>query len=133
MCKILMSINPIYADKILSGVKKYEYRKVKAKKDKVNKIVIYATYPIMKVVGEVEVKDILEETPEKLWNVTKEYSGVTKQFYDNYFNKSSKAIAYKLGKIEKYDEPKKLEDVGIKCVPQSFLYLDYWKKTENKC
>lgn len=125
MCKILMSINPIYADKILSGVKKYEYRKVKAKKDKVNKIVIYATYPIMKVVGEVEVKDILEETPEKLWNVTKEYSGVTKQFYDNYFNKSSKAIAYKLGKIEKYDEPKKLEDVGIKCVPQSFLYLDY--------
>lgn len=125
MCKILMSINPIYADKILSGTKKYEYRKVKAKKDKVNKIVIYATYPIMKVVGEVEVKDILEETPEKLWNVTKEYSGVTKQFYDNYFNKSSKAIAYKLGKIEKYDEPKKLEDVGIKCVPQSFLYLDY--------
>lgn len=125
MCKILMSINPIYADKILSGNKKYEYRKVKAKKDKVNKIVIYATYPIMKVVGEVEVKDILEETPEKLWNVTKEYSGVTKQFYDNYFNKSSKAIAYKLGKIEKYDEPKKLEDVGVKCVPQSFLYLDY--------
>ena len=125
MCKILMSINPIYADKILSGTKKYEYRKVKAKKDKVNKIVIYATYPIMKVVGEVEVKDILEETPEKLWNVTKEYSGVTKQFYDNYFNKSSKAIAYKLGKIEKYYEPKKLEDVGVKCVPQSFLYLDY--------
>lgn len=125
MCNILMSINPIYADKILSGTKKYEYRKVKAKKDKVNKIVIYATYPIMKVVGEVEVKDILEETPEKLWNVTKEYSGVTKQFYDNYFNKSSKAIAYKLGKIEKYDEPKKLEDVGVKCVPQSFLYLDY--------
>lgn len=125
MCKILMSINPIYADKILSGTKKYEYRKVKAKKDKVNKIVIYATYPIMKVVGEVEVKDILEETPEKLWNVTKEYSGITKQFYDNYFNKSSKAIAYKLGKIEKYDEPKKLEDVGVKCVPQSFLYLDY--------
>ena len=120
-----MSINPIYADKILSGTKKYEYRKVKAKKDKVNKIVIYATYPIMKVVGEVEVKDILEETPEKLWNVTKEYSGVTKQFYDNYFNKSSKAIAYKLGKIEKYDEPKKLEDVGVKYVPQSFLYLDY--------
>lgn len=125
MCKILMSINPIYADKILSGTKKYEYRKVKAKKDKVNIIVIYATYPIMKVVGEVEVKDILEETPEKLWNVTKKYSGVTKQFYDNYFNKSSKAIAYKLGKIEKYDEPKKLEDVGVKCVPQSFLYLDY--------
>ncbi len=125
MCKILMSINPIYADKILSGTKKYEYRKVKAKKDKVNKIVIYATYPIMKVVGEVEVKDILEETPEKLWNVTKKYSGVTKQFYDNYFNKSSKAIAYKLGKIEKYDEPKKLEDVGVKCVPQSLIYIGY--------
>ena len=32
MCKILMPINPKYVDKILSGKKKYEYRKTKAKK-----------------------------------------------------------------------------------------------------
>ena len=32
MCKILISINPEYVNEILSGRKKYEYRKVKAKK-----------------------------------------------------------------------------------------------------
>ena len=37
MCTILMSINPEYVDKIIAGNKKYEYRKVKAKKSKVSK------------------------------------------------------------------------------------------------
>ena len=120
MCKILMPINPEYVDEILSGNKKYEYRKVKAKKDKVNKIVIYATYPIMKVV----VEGIIEASPEKLWEQTKEYSGITKDFYSKYYKNKENAIAYKLGNIKVYDKPKKLCDIGINYVPQSFIYLD---------
>ena len=54
MCKILISINPEYVNEILSGRKKYEYRKVKAKKDNVDKMIIYATAPVMKVVAEIE-------------------------------------------------------------------------------
>lgn len=124
MCKILMPINPKYVDEILSKRKKYEYRKIKAKRNNVNKIVIYSTSPVKKVVAEVDVNAIIEENPEKLWEMTKNESGITKEFYDHYYQNKNKAIAYKLGNIKIYDKPKNLSDIGINYFPQSFIYLD---------
>lgn len=124
MCKILMPINPKYVDEILSGNKKYEYRKIKAKRKNIDKMVIYSTSPIMRVVAEVDVEGIIEASPEKLWEQTKEYSGITKDFYSKYYKNKENAIAYKLGNIKVYDKPKKLCDIGINYVPQSFIYLD---------
>ena len=124
MCKLLMSINPEYVDKILSGSKKYEYRKIKAKRNDIDKIIIYSTYPIMKVVAEVDIEEILEDTPENIWKQTKNESGVSKQFYDKYYNNKEIAVAYKLGKIKKYKKPKMLTDIGINYIPQSFAYLN---------
>ena len=124
MCKILMPINPKYVDEILSKRKKYEYRKIKAKRNNVNKIIIYSTAPVKKVVAEVDVNAIIEDSPEKLWEMTKNESGVTKEFYDHYYHNKNKAIAYKLGNIKIYDKPKNLSDIGINYFPQSFIYLD---------
>lgn len=124
MCKILMPINPEYVDEILAGRKKYEYRKTKAKRNNVNKMIIYSTSPIMKVVAEVDIKEILEEDPETLWKMTRDESGISKDFYNKYYKNKSVAIAYKLGSIKIYDKPKDLKDIGIKYVPQSFIYLD---------
>ena len=124
MCTILMPINPQYVDEILAGRKKYEYRKIKAKRKNVDKMIIYSTSPIMKVVAEVDVKEILEEAPEKLWEITKSESGITKSFYNKYYKNKDTAIAYKLGEIKIYNEPKELHDIGINYVPQSFIYLD---------
>ena len=61
MCKLLMSINPEHVDNILAGTKKFEFRKTKCK-EKIDSIIIYSTFPIMRVVAEVEVKDIIEDT-----------------------------------------------------------------------
>lgn len=124
MCKILMPINPEYVDEILAGRKKYEYRKTRAKRSNVNKMIIYSTSPIMKVVAEVDIKEILEEDPETLWKITKDESGISKDFYNKYYKNKSIAIAYKLGSIKIYDKPKDLKDIGINYVPQSFVYLD---------
>ena len=124
MCKILISIKPEYVNEILSGRKKYEYRKVKAKKENVDKMIIYATAPIMKVVAEVEILKILEDTPDLIWENTKEYSGINKFFYDKYYENRNIAIAYQLGKIDKYNKPKELSDLGISYSPQSFIYID---------
>lgn len=124
MCTILMPINPQYVDEILAGRKKYEYRKIKAKRANIDKMIIYSTSPIMKVVAEVDIKEILEEEPEKLWKMTKSESGITKSFYNKYYKNKNIAVAYKLGKIKIYNEPKNLNDIGINYVPQSFVYLD---------
>ena len=75
MCKILLSINPEHVENIFNGNKKYEYRKIKCK-EKVDKIIIYSTAPIMQVVGEAEVKKILEDTPEEIWKITQNESGI---------------------------------------------------------
>lgn len=124
MCRILMPINPEYVAEILAGRKKYEYRKIKAKRNNIDKMIIYSTSPIMKVVAEVDIKEILEEDPEKLWEMPKNESGITKDFYNKYYKNKNTAIAYKLGKIRIYDKPKNLYDIGINYVPQSFVYLD---------
>lgn len=124
MCKILMPINPEYVDEILAGRKKYEYRKVKAKRTNIDKMIIYSTSPVMKVVAEVEIKGILQEKPEKLWELTKKYSGITREFYNKYYKNKNVAIAYELGEIVRYEEPKDLIDIGIKYIPQSFVYMD---------
>ena len=124
MCKILISIKPEYVSEILSGRKKYEYRKVKAKKDNIDKMIIYATAPIMKVVAEIEILNILEDSPDLIWEYTKKYSGITKSFYDKYYKNKDTAVAYQLGRIEEYDVPKELSELGIFYSPQSFIYID---------
>lgn len=122
MCRMLLSINPEHVVNIFSGEKQYEFRKVHCKK-KVEKIVIYSTAPVMQVVGEVDVLDIYEEEPETLWNITAKHSGITKDFFDEYYKGKEKAVAFKLGKVKKYKKPYTLADFGLKFAPQSFVYL----------
>ena len=81
MCAILLSINPSHVENILNGTKRYEFRK-KACKRHVDKILIYSTTPIMKVVGEAEVEDVLVDDPETIWKRTEKKSGIDKIFFD---------------------------------------------------
>lgn len=122
MYNMLISIKPEYVENIFNGSKKYEYRKIRCKQD-IDKIIIYSTYPIMKVVGEAKVEKILEDSPDRIWEKTKKYSGIDLNFYQKYFKDRSKAISYKLTNIKKYDSPKELSSYGIKAAPQSFVYI----------
>ena len=122
MKKILLSINPQHVDNIIRGVKKFEYRTRVAKED-VKAILVYCTYPTKKVVAEIKVKSILKDTPDKLWEKTKDFSGINKFFFDKYFDGHQIAYAYELGDIIKYVTPKTLEDFGCRFAPQSFVYV----------
>lgn len=122
MKKILISINPEYVAKILSGEKKYEYRTKAAKRD-VDSLLIYETTPVKRVVAEAKVLEVLELSPKELWDVTSEYSGITKSFFDAYFKGRKIAYAYRLGEIRRYEQPKELSFFGVKSAPQSFIYI----------
>ena len=122
--KILISINPEHVENILNGTKKYEYRKLAAKQD-ISSIIIYETTPVKRIVAEAEIIDVLMLPPEELWRETKDASGISKEFFDGYFNGRDVAYAYKLGKIKIYDKPKTLMDYGVKAAPQSFIYLSF--------
>ncbi len=122
MCKILLSINPQHVQSIFAGTKEYEFRKIQCK-EYVDGIIIYATYPVMKVVAEVEVEEILVDTPKEIWKRTKKKSGISQEFFFKYYAGKKKAIAYKLRNLNIFEEPKTLQDYGVSAPPQSFVYV----------
>ncbi|CDZ23906.1 hypothetical protein CCDG5_0777 [[Clostridium] cellulosi] len=122
MSRILLSINPEHVKNILIGKKRFEFRKVRCRSD-VNKILIYSTAPVKKVVAEANIEYIIEGDIEEVWNITNEYSGISYDYYASYYEGKNKAIAYKLCNVRKYKEPKSLSEFGIQYAPQSFVYL----------
>lgn len=123
MKAIILAINPEFVSKIFSGEKCYEYRKRLSTKD-INKIYIYETAPVKRIVGEVTVKKKILCEKEKLWEMTKNSSGITKVHFDSYFNSQDFAGAYFLGSVTRYEVPKPLEDFGLNYAPQSFVYIE---------
>lgn len=121
--KALLSIKPKYVEKIFSGEKKYEFRKILFKKQGVKSIVVYASSPVSKVIGEFNVRAILSMDVEELWEQTANHSGIDKSFFDEYFKGRSTGFAISVGRLNKYPRPLELKTLGIKYPPQSFCYL----------
>lgn len=125
MKALLLSIKPEYVEKIISGTKKYEYRKHLAKED-IDVIYIYSTAPSMKVVATVQVIDRLSTSPTSLWEKTKANAGISRKKYREYFHGVKTANAYVLGNVNIFEIPKDLSEFGLSSAPQSFYYIkDY--------
>ena len=122
MSRMLLSIKPEYVNKIVAGKKKYEFRKFHCREG-IDTIVIYATAPMKKVIGEVALVDIIEGDVEYVWHETRGFGGILKKDYKAYYKEREVAIAYHLGKVTLYDEPMGLKDLGLDYVPQSFAYI----------
>ena len=121
--KVLLSIKPEFVERILNGTKKFEFRKGIFKKN-VTSVVIYATMPIGMVVGEFEVDTILSGHPEEVWDMTEQYAGISKNFFDEYYEGREKAFAIKINKTIRFDEPLPLSAIGLNITPpQSYRYL----------
>lgn len=122
--KVLLSIKPEYADKILSGEKKFEFRKSIFKRENIQTIIIYATMPVGKIIGEFDIESILSDAPELIWDKTSQSSGISKSFFDSYFLNRTRAYAIEIKAVRKYKTPQNLCDLklGLKA-PQSFAYI----------
>ena len=121
--KVLLSIKPEFVEKIFAGTKKYEFRKSLFRRSDVKYVVIYASAPVKRVVGEFEIDDILSDDVDVLWNRTQEYSGITKAFYQSYFHNRKTANAIQIGHIKIYDKARFLSYYNIQKAPQSFCYV----------
>lgn len=122
--KVLLSIKPEFVKEIFEGRKRFEYRKSIFTKD-VTSVIVYSTKPEGLIIGEFEVKRVLCESPEKLWSDTYEYSGITKDFFDQYFVGRSKGYALQISNPRRYKEPINPFDLYTSFVaPQSFKYIE---------
>ncbi|WP_294216101.1 ASCH domain-containing protein [uncultured Chryseobacterium sp.] len=122
--KVILSIKPIYAEKILNGEKIFELRKSIFRKNNIEKVIIYASSPISKVIGEFEIDSILHHDINELWKKTKENNGVGKSFFNEYFENREKGYAIKIKNTKRYKIHYDIYDkYGIK-PPQSFSYVE---------
>ena len=121
--KVLLSIKPEYAEKILSGEKKYEFRRTLFKNPSISKVIIYASSPIQKVIGEFDIDKLLSLGVDDLWNKTEKHSGIEKDFYYEYFEGKDVAHAIKVKRYKRYKKAQELSFYDITHPPQSFMYL----------
>ena len=122
MSKILLSINPEHILNIFNGTKTFEFRKVSCKRD-ITHIIFYCTSPVMKIVGEAEVHEVIECHPDELWHKTSTGAGISKIFFDEYYRGRSKGVAFGLRNVIEFEEQKDLADYDLSAAPQSFAYL----------
>lgn len=124
MKAVLLSIKPEFAHKIFDGSKKFEFRKQVFKDTSVKKVIVYSSSPEQKVIGEFEIETILSDTPDNIWIQTSFSSGITQEFYNEYFEGRDKAFAIKVASTKKYRKQKSLADFNVQSAPQSFAYVD---------
>lgn len=122
--KVLLSIKPEHVERIFDGTKGYEFRRRPYTNTSVRTVVVYATRPIGKIVGEFDVDYILGETPDVLWSQTASRSGISRDFFDAYFEGREIAYALKIGAVRQYAEPIAPKDVLENFTPpQSYMYV----------
>ena len=124
---LLISIKPEYVKKILAYEKLYEFRKSIFKED-VDKIFIYSTYPVKKIVGYFEVNEIICESPQELWNSFSEVSGISKKDFFKYYANSNEGFAIKIDNLHIFEEYIDMSQYDDFRAPQSFCYVE-----NNKC
>ena len=103
--KVLLSIKPEFALKIFEGSKKFEYRRTIFRRTGVTTIVVYASNPIKKVIGEFEIEGIIQEEPQSLWEKTGLQGGISKERFLNYFGEKTKGYAIEVRDARMYDTP----------------------------
>lgn len=120
---VLLSIRPCYVERILDGEKKYEFRRRIFRKD-VERIYIYSTSPVKRIVGVLRMEKILEGTVEMIWEECSSDAGLSREEYFCYFEDKEKAFAIKIKEVQAFDEP---IDPYVICEdfvpPQSFYYV----------
>jgi predicted transcriptional regulator len=122
--RVLLSIKPKYADKILCGSKKYEFRKIIFKNEGIREIVIYSSSPMKRIVGTCVISSVIEDRPMILWEMFKGASGLCEAEFFSYFQGREKGYAIEIEGIKKFDrpiDPWKFNEDFIP--PQSFQYI----------
>lgn len=123
MVMLLMPIRPEHVNNIFAGMKKFEFRKTKCRR-KIDGILIYATSPVKRIVGEAEVTNIVVGSPTSVWEQTSHSAGIGRHYFNQYYQDRHIAVAYALGEVIKYTQPLKLNDFGLKYAPQSYAYIE---------
>lgn len=122
---VLLSIKPKFANAILDGIKKIEFRKQIFKNEEISKIYLYSSSPEQKIIGYFTYKQIIKENPSLLWDEFGEVGYISQEDFFNYFEGKSKGYGILVDKVNRFKTPIEPKEIFDKFTPpQSFKYLE---------
>ncbi|MGD0638677.1 MAG: hypothetical protein ABSA72_11635 [Nitrososphaerales archaeon] len=122
---VLLSVRPRYAEAILAGQKKYEFRKAWPRQKSGQKVFIYTTAPVRKIVGSFVAGNVIEDHPASLWKRYRSKGGIEEQAFFDYFGSRSIGYAIEISELEVFDVPLEPEDrIPGFVAPQSYMYIE---------
>jgi predicted transcriptional regulator len=120
--KVILSIKPRFANKIFSGEKTFEFRKAIFKEPGVDTVLVYASAPISKIIGEFKIEEIYHESVISLWLKTSRGAGISEDYFNEYFKGRDNGYAIKIKSTKMYKSYQCIKkDFGLH-PPQSFAY-----------
>jgi predicted transcriptional regulator len=118
-----MAIHERYADAIMDGVKRVEFRKRRLADD-IETVWVYATAPVSKVIGRFSVHEIVSGTPQAIWEQFGAEGVIEQDAFFDYYDGRDTAVAIVVGMAERLADPVALDELDPRpAVPQSFAYL----------
>jgi len=122
--EVLMSIKPKYVQPILENTKKFEFRKSVFAKKNIEKIVIYSSSPKKRIVGFFKIEKIIAKKPQEIWEICKEFAGISEKDFFKYFKGKDLAYAIKIKYVKKFEEEIDPREISPEFrPPQSYSYL----------
>jgi len=124
---LLLSIRPRFTNSILDGTKTIELRRTRPRVEPGDIVLIYASSPVMAIVGGFLVGELIQASPAGLWDRVKHMAGVTQPEYDDYFTGAAVGYGITVARRWRLSEPVSLETLRSRrpsfWPPQSYAYL----------
>ncbi len=124
---ILLSIQPRYAKKIFEGEKKVELRRIRPNVRNGDLVIIYASSPVMAVMGSFSVDHVMMKRPRDLWPFVEQKACVSREEFDSYYKGSRLAVGIFFSDARTVDNPLRLQEIREMWPdfhpPQGYRYL----------
>jgi predicted transcriptional regulator len=119
----LMSIHQHWAEAIVEGRKRVEFRKRRLADD-IRIVLIYATAPSSRVIGQFTIAETVSDTPERIWQRFGHLGEIDEDAFFAYYGSSTTAVALVVECAERFSSSLALADFEPRpAVPQSFAYM----------
>lgn len=123
----LFAIRPNFAEALLGGRKRVEFRRVRPSLSPGDAVYVYATAPVKAVVGAFVCGSIVEGRPDSLWQEFAEAAGMPKRSFTSYFRGSEWGCAIEVRQARAWPSPLVLprirQHIPSFSPPQSYAFF----------
>ena len=119
---ILISIRPRWVEKIASGEKRAELRKMLPVWS--GRMWVYETAPVKAIVGSMDIEKVERLPVEELWEAVKDASCVGHEEFLAYYKDAKEGYAAWIAGWHPLQKPIRLSELGLKLPPQSWQWIE---------